>query len=239
MIAWMQSAGQQWMTTDHIPQAGSDLALDNASARPAVSDVAAYGVATAIDHFGSVVDVVASDRPIRHFAPFTALRTTLLASARVRWMLEPDKSEDRRLRCLQVCYQNRHEQRKAFNGFLGGHLNAAEKQSISAAITQLDTEIGSLESQAKSLGVQKLAEPKDTVSMLRDLADPNTGWGSAIGGLWRMGSAVAHGYYWAQAGRSDPGKFDEDFFDLSCAGAFVFVTKAQQLYDKRAAAPGA
>jgi hypothetical protein len=239
MIAWTQTTGQHWVTTDHIPQAQSDLALDDASARPKVSQIAAHGVATAIDHFGSVVDVMLSGKPIRHFAPFTTLRTALLASARVRWMLEPDKSEDRRLRCLQVCYQNLVEQRKAFNGFAGSHLDPAEEYSRADAITHLDAEIASLKSQGGALRVQTLTEPKDTVSILRDFADANTGWGSAIEGLWRMGSAAAHGYHWTQTGRSNPGEFDEQFFDLSCAGAFVFVTKAQERYDKRAAAPGA
>jgi hypothetical protein len=190
------------------------LALDDASG-PKVSQIAAYGVATAIDHFGSVVDAIVSKKPIRHYAHFTTLRTALLASARVRWMLEPDDSGQRRLRSLQDCYQNMKEQRKAFNGFAGSHLDPAEEQSRLAAITELDAQIASLESQGVALGVQKLTEPKDTVAMLRDhLVDADTSYGAAILGLWRMGSATAHGYHWTQTSRPNPGEFDELYFDL-------------------------
>jgi hypothetical protein len=201
-----------------------------------VSQIAAHGVATAIDHFGSVVDAIVSHKPIRHYAHFTTLRTALLASARVRWILAPDNSVQRRLRSLQVCYQNMEEQRKAFNGFAGSHLEPAEEQSRLDAITELDAQIARLESQAGALGVQKLTAPKDTVSMIHDhLVDADTWFGSAIEGLWRMGSAAAHGYFWTQTGGSNPGEFDEPLFDVAFAGAFVFVTKAKELYDKRAA----
>jgi hypothetical protein len=45
MVAWTQGAGQQWLTTDKTPEAGSDLALDDASG-PKVSQIAAYCCST-------------------------------------------------------------------------------------------------------------------------------------------------------------------------------------------------
>jgi hypothetical protein len=110
MIAWLQGAGQQWLTTDQSPKPGSDLALDDAPG-PNASQVAGFGITTALDHFGSVVDAIMSGMPMRHYAHFTALRTGLLASLRVRWILEPDDSATRRPRCLQVRHQNLGEQR--------------------------------------------------------------------------------------------------------------------------------
>jgi hypothetical protein len=239
MIDWMQNAGHQWVTTDHRPEAGSDLAFDDAS-RPRVSPYASFGVVTAIDHFGSVVDAMVSGQPFRHYAHFTTLRTALLASERVQWMLAPDESVERRLRCAQVRFQNLQEERKAFNGFAGSHLEPDTEQSRLKAIADLDAQIASLEGEATALGAQNLTAPLDTVSMLRDhLVDADTWYGSAILSLWRTGSAAAHGYHWTETHRTNPGELDELSFDLALGGAFLMITGATALYHKRASAPGA
>lgn len=96
--------------------------------------------------------------------------------------------------------------------------------------------VASLESQASALGASKLTAPIDTVSMLRDLVKANTWDGSAILSLWRTGSAAAHGYHWTQTHLPNPGKFDELSFDLALGGAFLVVTAAATLYDRRASA---
>ena len=233
----MQGAGHQWLTTDHIPAAGSDLDIDDAGDYK-VSPVASFCVISAIDHLGSVCDALVSGQPIRHYAHFTTLRTALLASARARWILEPDGSVGRQLRCLQVRFQNLDEQRKAFNGFAGSHLEPETEQSRIRAITSLDSEADSLEAQALTLGSQRLTVPIDTVSMLRNhLVDADTWYGSAILNLWRTGSAAAHGYHWTEAHRPNPREFDELSFNMALYGAFLFVTAAITLYDARASAP--
>jgi hypothetical protein len=160
----MLGAGHQWLTTDHTPVPGSDFSVDDVAPYK-VSPIVCFGVMTAIDHLGSVVDAMMSEKPIRHYAHFTTLRTSLLASARVRWILEPDSSVERQLHCLQVRLQNTDEQRKAIRGFAGSHLEPATEQSRLDAIASLDAEIASLEARANELGAAKLVAPKDTVSM--------------------------------------------------------------------------
>jgi hypothetical protein len=71
--------------------------------------------------------------------------------------------------------------------------------------------------------------------MLRDhLVDADTWEGSAILSLWRTGSAAAHGYHWTETQRSDPNRLDELSFNMALYAAFLFVTAAATLYDKRA-----
>lgn len=110
----MHGAGELRLTQTHMPAPGIDLAADDVD-KPTVSDVASYGIASAIDHLGSVVDAMVSQKPIRHYAHFTALRTALLASALVQWTFGPAKSAQRQLRSIQIRYQNVDEQRKSVN----------------------------------------------------------------------------------------------------------------------------
>lgn len=234
---WMQGAGEKWLSEFHLPAASSDLSSDDVSS-PKVSEVASYGIAAAIDHLGSVVDALVSGNPVRHYAHFTTLRTSLLASSRVQWMLAPDATTERRLRNLQIHFQNLDEQRKAVNGFVGTHLDPATEQSRQQAVAALDAQIASLKTKALTLGAAKLTAPQDTVSMLRELVNSNSWDGMAIMHLWRSGSAAAHGYHWIDVQRSKPaGTFDERSFNMALYGTFLSVTAATALYDKRAAAP--
>ena len=71
----------------------------------------------------------------------------------------------------------------------------------------------------------------DTVSMIRDLVEPNTDVGQGIRHLWRTGSAVAHGFHWANF---VGGEFDEQSFNMSLYGSMMMVKDALELYEKRA-----
>lgn len=176
----MREAGETWVATDQRPAHGSDLAADDAT-RPTVSSIASYGVATAIDHLASVVDAIDPlGRPIRHWAPFTILRTALLSAVRVVWMLTPDNSGDRKLRAAQIRYVNAEEQRKAINGFAYGPIDSAMRQAHQKALASMDGEMQALEAQINTLGSTVL-KPPDTVGMLRGLVDMSTweGMGTA------------------------------------------------------------
>jgi hypothetical protein len=177
-----------------------------------------------------------SQKPIRHYAHFTTLRTVLLASARVQWTLGPDESVQRQLRSIQIRYQNVDEQRKSVNGLAGTHLEPATEQARQRAIAALDSEVVSLEAHALALGAAKLTMPKDTVSMLRELVDANSWDGSAVLNQWRTGSAAAHGYHWIDTYRTNPGVFDEVSFNVALYSAFLSVTAATTLYEKRVSA---
>jgi hypothetical protein len=230
---WLKGAGEAWLQDPHLPAPGSDLAADDAT-KPTVSDLVAYQIASALDHLGSVVDAMLSDNPIRHYAHFTTLRTALLASSRAQWTLTPDDSTERKLRSLQIRFQNVDEQRKATEAMGGTHLDAAMEQSRQKAIAALNAEVTSLEGHAGKLGAAKLPKPKDTVSMLQELVDANSWDGSAILTQWRTGSAAAHGYHWIDAQRANPGVFDELSFNGALYGAFLSVTAATTLFEKRA-----
>lgn len=237
-VRWVNSVGRPWSTADNTPVAGSDLALDDAGMFR-VSPIACFGVLTAIDHLSFVVDsMMIAGLPKQLYAPLTTLRTALLASARVKWMLAPDDTVERQLRCLQVRFVNAREQRKALNAFADGRLEPESELDRAAQIAALDEQIQTLQAHAVVLGARQLNEPPDTVSMLRDhLVDTKSPQGMAIEFLWRKGSASAHGYHWDDLQNPGPLRFNEPSFNLALYGAFGFVDDARTLYVKRAAAP--
>jgi hypothetical protein len=231
----MRETGEPWLATRQTPATGSDLATDDA-VPPTVTAVVDYGVSTAIDHLGSVVDAIdPPGRPIRHWAPYTALRTALLSASRVVWVLTPDDSDQRKLRAAQIRYINADEQRKAIDGFAYGPSDPALDQKRQQASASMSAEMASLEAQINALGSTAL-RPSDTVQMLRDLVDMSTWEGMGISNLWRTGSAAAHGYHWTDTTRTNPEEFDEQSFNLAFYGATLMVWRAFDLYNQRAAA---
>lgn len=240
MVEWMRNVGDPWMKVDKAPAPGSELAEDDKT-KPTVSSVASYGIVTALDHLGSVVDAMMNSFehsvPIRHYAHFTALRTTLMVSARVRWLLEPDEREERKRRCVRIRFQNLDEQQKAVNELEGTHLDDDDQDGRQKALDAMEAEKVALDAQAKALGAAGLSNPLDTVSMLRSQVDPNCWYGVGIRQLWRSGSAAAHGYSWRDMHRDQPGVFDEESFNMALYGGFLHLQEALKLYDQRAAAP--
>jgi hypothetical protein len=234
VVDWMRREGDPWMRAgrSHTPSPRSALAADDA-ATPHTSTVAVHAIMMALDHLGSVVDAVESGRPMRHYAPFTTLRTTLEASARVRWMLKPDLSVDRQVRGLCIRHANEVAQRRAIRGLAGRHLSGEEERALNLAVAAIDGEIEALEERANVLGASSLAL-LDTVSMLLGMVDVNTSDGSGIIQLWRVGSASAHGYYWADQMRDNPGQFDHKGFHAALYGATIFLNEAMRLHHRRA-----
>lgn len=231
----MRDVGEPWMADGHDlnPQEGSALAGDD-KMTPKTSPVASYGVLTALDHLGAVVDAMQSDTPLRHYAHFTTLRTALLSSARVRWLLEPGSRTERRLRCVRIRYQNLCEQRTAVRELAGSHVPVAIEQERLKTVAGMDAQEAELEARAKALGAAALAKPDDTVSVLRSQVDPNTWEGMGIRQTWRTGSAAAHGYHWPDEHRPNPGEFDTVAFNSALYAAVMHVKAAAELYEVRA-----
>ncbi|BCI78381.1 hypothetical protein MTY66_00060 [Mycolicibacterium sp. TY66] len=229
----MKQVGEPWLKNGRKPDDGSPLAGDDKT-RPGVSDVAAFGIATALDHLGAVVDAMESGKPIRHYAHFTTLRTVLLASTRVKWMLLPAKRSERQLRCVQIRFQNDDEQRKAIEELNGSQLDPAMVAARQKALATLAAEKSFLESRALALGAKSLAKPLDTVNIIKDLVDVNTWEGAGTGQLWRSGSAAAHGYHWTEMSAPNPGQFDEPQFNTALYAAFLMLKDAMALYESRA-----
>jgi hypothetical protein len=229
---FMQKVGDPWMRVDHSPQPGSDLAGDDTE-RPATSPVALHGIVMALDHLGAVVDAMLSGNPMRHYAHFTTLRTVLLSSARVRWLLEPDSSIERRLRGVRIRYQNLDEQRKALRGQESAEISGPLEQQRVQLIGSMDAEEATLEARTVALGAAQLTFPLDTVSLLKGMVDVNTWEGLAVTQMWRTGSAAAHGYFWTDQQRNDANRFDEMSFNGALYGATLFVSEAMKLYDQR------
>jgi hypothetical protein len=219
----------------------SDLAEDDAGT-PMTSAVAVYQIVMALDHLGSVVDALETtletDRPMRHYAHSTTLRTALESSARVRWSLMSDSSAERQLRGLRVRYENLLEQRKAMNGLAGKHIRGEREQARKQIIAATDADIKVVTDRASALGANTLDGKFDTVSMLRGMVKANSFEGTAILQLWRTGSATAHGYFWADQLRDNPGQFDHVWFHSALYGATMFVNDAMKLYHQWATTNG-
>lgn len=235
VVQWMREIGDPWMRPGAPGEAaaGSELAADDA-AGPQISPVAHHGLLMALDHLGAVVDAMTSGVQIRHYAHFTSMRTVLLSSARVRWLLQPEISTDRRLRCAQIRHQNLMEQRKALVDLGAPAVEAELEQQRQRLLAAMDAEKDKLTQQAQALGATQLHDPIDTVSMLRTMVDPQSLEGTFVLQMWRTGSASAHGYFWTDQNRSNPGEFDETWFNGALFASVLFADEAMKLYVRRA-----
>lgn len=230
VVSWLRNVADPWIRTEHPPAAGSPLAGDD-SLRPAVSELARFGIATAVDHLGLVVDAMEADIPFRHYGPLTTLRTALLVSSRIVWLLEPRRRTARQFRAARMELQNMIEQRKAINELTGDQMSAELVAARNQAVALLDEKIQNLEAHALTLCPGEKLDMPDAVSLIRDLVEPHSYVGQGIRHLWRTGSAVAHGYHWTNLGG---GQFDEQSFNMSLYGSMMLVKDALELYEKRA-----
>ncbi|MBB2993663.1 hypothetical protein FHR72_005174 [Mycolicibacterium iranicum] len=236
-VEWFREIGDPWMikgNADRRPQPGSDLLADG----PNAASVAHHSIIMALDQLGSVVDAMVSGEPMRHYAPFTILRTVLLASARAMWMLLPDTSHERQTRCLRIEYINLDEQRKAFKTISGAAATEELKRQADQILSDFEAPMQEFNARAPELGMAKLTAPPDTVTMLQQLVPANTPEGYAAQHLWRVGSSTAHGYYWSDTQRPNPHLFDEKTFDTALYVATLFVKEAMKLYEQRATGRG-
>ncbi len=221
----MTDTGEPWLQTVTKPEPGSSLAGDEKKF-PGMNEIIRSGLVMAIDHLGSVTDALTTRR-IRHYAHFTALRTTLLISARIIWLLDPRSREDRCQRALAIRYTNLKEMRSALADSGGAHLDAAVREGVKELRESLTGQM-----EALSDGGPK-PQITDTVAQLKQQVDINTYDGSAIVNLWRTGSATAHGYYWNQLYLPDPGEFNEAWFNTTLYGAHLHLMRALDLYETR------
>lgn len=234
IVGWMQTFADPWMREEQHghPEPGSDLAVDDAH-RPPSSALAHYGISMALDHLGSVVDAVVSDQPMRHKAHFTTLRTVLECGARVRWLLDPDDSTQRRLRAVRYRWENLDEQRKAIKDLAGTHIVGEQEQARQQALAGMEAEEAALTARATELGADKLTKPPSTYDLLKGMVDINTYEGMGVIQLWRQGSASVHGHFWADQYRDNPGEFDFQWFYQALYGAMLFVNEAMTLHHRR------
>lgn len=230
----MQTVGDPWLRDggNTQPEANSDVALDDAEG-PASSPLVHRGLVMALDHLGFVVDAVLSGPPKRLNAPFSALRTALECGARVRWLLESDSSNERRLRAIRYRFENLEEQRKAIVDMSGTHMAGEEDEARATVLAGVAAETAALTELALALGAGKLTKPPATVDILKSLVDLNTYDGTGFIQLWRQGSASAHGHYWADNIRGNKGAFDTAWFHIAVQGAMLFINEAMTLYHQR------
>jgi hypothetical protein len=240
VVKWIQDIGDPWMKSESTPAPGSDLA-DDRKTEPTIVPMTLYGLVTAIDHLGAVVDAMMNshthDQPMRHYAHLTTLRTTLLASTRVRWVIEPTERGERQLRALRCSFQNLVEQRKAVKASAGAHLDATQEQARLKAIASMDAYEVKLDARAKALGATGVTNPPNMVDMLSGHVASDTWLGAGVTYLWRSGSAAAHGYHWADLFRPQPGVFNLESFNSALYGGFIALKHTFELYEKRSAPP--
>ncbi len=231
VVHWLRSVGDPWIKSEHPPAAGSALAGDD-NFQPAVSELARFGISTAIDHLGMVVDLMAADVLFRHYGPLTALRTALLVSVRTIWLLKPAHRTKRQFRACRIELQNLIEQRTAIRELTGDQMSSDLVEGREMALALLDDAIQNLEDRALNLRPDDpLSKAPGTASLIQGLVEPHSYEGQGMRHLWREGSAVAHGYHWANMGG---GVFDEPGFNRSLYGSMLMVKDALELYEKRA-----
>lgn len=233
-LDWMNKVGDPWLRdgTSGRPEAGSDLALDDAEG-PASSPVVHRVLVMALDHLGFVVDAVFSGPPKRLNAPFTALRTALECGARARWLLESDSPNERQLRAIKYRFENLEEQRKSIADMSGTHMVGEEDVARAQILAGIAAQTESLTARALALGAANLTQPPNTLDILKRVVDVNTSLGTAFIQLWRQGSASAHGHYWADDMRGNTGAFDIAWFHVALQGAMLFINEAMTLHDRR------
>lgn len=199
VVEWVRTVGDPWIQTEHPPAPGSPLAGDD-KAEPKVSAIARFGIATAVDHLGLVVDAMESDRLFRIYAPLTALRTALYTAAHTQWLLTPRTRAGRQVRALRMELKNQVEQRKAISGFTGDHMSAHLVEERDKAVESVKAHIETLKERGANLvdgmaaedarallGGAVLTEPLNMVEILQGLVDEHTDVGQGIGrGLHRV-----------------------------------------------------
>lgn len=237
-IDWMTTTGQDWLSVTHIPEPGSALAGDD-KVEPRVSRIAAFAIAVALDHLGSVVDTLTDERPMRHFAHFSALRATLLTASQASWILYPSMRNDRRNNALSLERTNIIEQRKAINASNRDHLTPEQAAAVDQAKQVMNDRIAAIEVTAASSGVGNLSNLASTEIIARaveGISDTDDWFEEAVRQLWRTGSAAAHGYSWRLEFSDDPQHFDEQLFNPAFYGAFLMTQHAVDLYATRSRA---
>ncbi|GAB1811113.1 hypothetical protein MUNTM_01500 [Mycobacterium sp. MUNTM1] len=127
--------------------------------------------------------------------------------------------------------KNLIEQRIAINELTGDQMSAELVAARDQSVALLKEKIQGLKEHALTLCPGEKLDMPDTVSLIRDLVDPDTYEGQGIRHLWRTGSAAAHGYHWANLGG---GEFDEQAFNMSLYGTMLMVKEALELYVNRA-----
>lgn len=234
IVRWMYEVADPWLRDGRNaqPQPGSDLAGDDAEP-PVTSPIAHRGLVMALDHLGAVLDAVVAAPPKRLKAHFTVLRTALLCGTRVRWLLEPDSSDLRRLRAIQYRFENLEEQRKAIQDLQGTPIVDETEEKRQQALETIKCHTAALTKVASSLGARKLTTPPDTVQLLKGMVDTDTDIRTSLIQLWRTGSASAHGHYWADDMRDNPATFDHVGFQPAIQGAMLMINDAMKLYHRR------
>lgn len=232
----MHTVADPWMQdgSNGTPRAGSDLAEDDSHGLP-VSPIAHRGIVMALDHLGAVVDAVHEAPPKRLNAPFTVLRTALICSTRLRWLLEPETSGARRLRAIQYRYENLEEQRTALTDFSDIELTDDQDATLADSLQIVEMERRELEARARELGATKLTKPLPLTKILKGQVDLTTIEGTGLLQLWRTGSASAHGHYWSDEMRDNPAKFNHEWFPPAIQGTVLVIDEAMKLHQKRSA----
>ena len=182
-----------------------------------------------------MVNALESDRNFRHYGPLTTLRTSLHASARVQWLLNPGERKERQMRALMIDLENMIEMRKAVNALTGDHMSEDYVQGRAETVEFIDDKIQDLKDSANALCPgTSLSTPPDMASILLKLVDVNTYEGQGVRHLWRTGSAAAHGLYWPKITNPNPQEWDEEGFHTSLYGTMMLVKGALDLYETRA-----
>lgn len=185
---------------------GSVLAGDNKQFAPyPLGHAAWFGISSAVDHLGLMIDAIDGSRISRPYAYFTVARAATLGAAKTVWMLSPDKRDERCRRGLHVAYEDyrRHRQTAASLPVRKPDERARQREYVS----RLD------EAMAEIRGAGEVLQPTfhndrptdtDVINDCADQIQAKEGLGQLavmLRMMWRVYSGHAHSLPWANMGR--------------------------------------
>lgn len=227
----MREVGDPWLRSEYEVAEGSPLSGDDRDGSQ-VSEIARYGLVVAIDHLGSVTDALQGEKPIRHFAHFTALRTVLLVSARTVWLLTPAARAERRSRAIRIRITALNEWRRGTKS-LGGGLADDELKTHDQVVEELRRARDELKLKDPAAAAMKL----DTAEQIREQVGADDHYGAGVAYLWNTGSAAAHGYHWISSARSNPQMFDQEWFEAAVYAAWLRLNEAFEMFVAKSRKP--
>lgn len=173
---------------------GSDLAFDTArSGTYDVGHAAWSGIAVAIDHLHALRELIVKAGSLHTYAPFSLIRSAMDNASLALWLIGPDDSDERVLRCLRVASENVRQSRDA-RAVLGPRAPQPPRPDDVRLqeITDIANALG-INSRgaagARWAGYERIVEEAATLTRI---LDPG-----ATAFLWRACSAFGHGRQWA------------------------------------------
>ncbi|WP_248581173.1 hypothetical protein [Nocardioides sp. InS609-2] len=185
VVAWNER-----LTSNFLPQPGSDLAADDLQVPDMwVSHVAWLGLATGSQHLMSSIRCLTAFGPVV-MSLQSMLRTAIWGGAQAVWLLAPDESDERIRRALRVHFYSKDNYRKWLNTFDEANPSTWDPSGLQRAKTSVSEHLKAIGKQAK---VDQTRVVKDVAALVY-AGQPDAVVDCERG--WRSLGAIAHALPW-------------------------------------------